>query len=108
MTPRAPVENGSAFHCKGSGVPRLSGEIQLRAQGAGCWVRAGREEVKGSKARERGLSVGESLRGFQPAQQLQAAEIAAQLTRGLVGMVAAVLNALDCLLGDKSKRVNFG
>lgn len=45
VTPQAPVENGRSFHCKGSSVSRLSGEIQLRAQGAGCWVRAGGEEV---------------------------------------------------------------
>lgn len=55
VTPRAPVENGSAFHCKGSGVRRLSGEIQLRAQGAGCWVRAGtgRSEGKGREGKGR-------------------------------------------------------
>lgn len=53
VTPRAPVENGSAFHCKGSGVPRLSGEIQQGAQGAGCRVRAGGEEVKGREGGER-------------------------------------------------------
>lgn len=53
VTLRAPVENGSAFHCKGSGAAWLSGEIQPRAQGAGCWVRAGGEEVKGRKGGER-------------------------------------------------------